>query len=385
MILSHDPTQLPSNLPIPQDDGACLHLLRAPLPSLFLTATNGLQVDLASLDRTVLFFYPRTGIPGQPPALGFRGEEWDSIPGARGCTPHSCGYRDLFSQFTALDIRVLGVSTNSHRHQSEFKARNHIPFDFLSDHALQLTRALSLATFEFPTEPENPTTMLARAAWYVERDSRGVPRIVKVWYPIFPPNENAQRVLAWLTRRSEISIRPADPQNAADTAFIVQTLRQHWHDTAIWSLGRIYNVDRLPALIALRRGEPVGLVTYSIDPGGYQCEVVTLASNNTDGEGGVGSALLDAAVNDARLVGCKRVFLTTTNDNLRAIVFYHRQGWRMAALHRGSMTKARELKPSIPLVAPNGIAIRDEIEFELMLDEPRYSYNGNEPFNAHTR
>src|SRR5262245_16496838 len=102
----HDPTRLPEGLPRPLDDGACRHLPGRPLPDLALPATSGQDLGLAALHRSpealgidgvaakavVLFFYPRTGVPGQPPSLGFHGEEWDSIPGARGCTPHSCGF-----------------------------------------------------------------------------------------------------------------------------------------------------------------------------------------------------------------------------------------------------------------------------------------------------
>ncbi|MFN9977840.1 MAG: peroxiredoxin, partial [Phycisphaerae bacterium] len=203
--MPHDPTQLPPNLPVPKDDGACLHLRRSLLPSISLAATSGEQINLASLTSpTVLFFYPRTGVPGRAPSLGFHGEEWDSIPGARGCTPQSCGFRDLHSQFTSLGVRVLGVSTNATSHQREFKDRMHVPFELLSDSKLELTRGLRLPTFEFPTEPENPTTLIARMAWYVEPDTQPdtsrptASRIRKVWYPVFPPNENATNVLAWL-------------------------------------------------------------------------------------------------------------------------------------------------------------------------------------------
>lgn len=204
--MPHDPTHLPSDLPIPTDDGRAAHLFRARIPPItlrasghFNPATNSLtaahDVNLADLARSpsVLFFYPRTGVPGQSPSLGFRGEEWDSIPGARGCTPQSCSFRDQHADFTRLGVRVVGVSTDTTDHQREFAARMHIPFDMLSDAHLELTRALRLPTFEFPVESGGPTTLLARMAWYCNHNV-----IEHVWYPVFPPNENAANVLSWL-------------------------------------------------------------------------------------------------------------------------------------------------------------------------------------------
>src|SRR6185295_19423186 len=151
----HDPTALPAGLPVPVDDGVCDHLGRPPfdvLPDIVLPATDGNVVRLraASERPLVLFFYPRTGIPGEPPDMGFHGENWDSIPGARGCTPQSCGFRDFFGEFARLGVTVFGVSTNSIAHQREFKARMHMPFEFLSDFELLLVRQLRLPTFEWP-------------------------------------------------------------------------------------------------------------------------------------------------------------------------------------------------------------------------------------------
>jgi peroxiredoxin len=198
MNISHDPTQLPEDLPVPEDDGACDHLRDAAIPAVALSVTSGDLLDLRILTRepTVLFFYPRTGVPGQPPVLGFGGEEWDSIPGARGCTPQSCGFRDLHSEFAALGVRVFGVSTNSTARQLEFKTRSQVPFEFLSDADLVLTRVLKLPTFEFPVESGGPTTLLRRMAWYCEGS-----RVVKLWYPVFPANQNAGVVLGWLRDR----------------------------------------------------------------------------------------------------------------------------------------------------------------------------------------
>jgi peroxiredoxin len=359
-----DPMRLPPDLPVPTDDGACIHLRWSALPALDLPSTSARAAALRELGPTVLFFYPRTGIPGQPPSLGFHGEEWDSIPGARGCTPQSCGFRDRYAEFRSLGVEVLGVSTNTTAHQREFKARSHVPFEFLSDSELRLTRTLDLPTFQFPVESGGPDTLLKRMAWYIEPDGASVPRIVKVWYPVFPPDQNAATVLAWLRRRAAITVRSID---ASDADYLSQEMSRHWGGTQIWSRGRAFKADALPGLVAIVDGQRVGQVTYSIDPGGYQCEIVTLSA--TRESVGVGSRLLEAAVNAARAEECIRAFLTTTNDNTRAIGFYQREGWRLAALHKGNVDEARKRVPFIPKIGPSGIPIRDEVELELWLED----------------
>lgn len=365
------PYTLPANLEVPENDGAALHLRWAALPELSLPATNGTMVPMGgalgletrATRGAVYFFYPRTGVPGQPPNLGFHGEEWDSIPGARGCTPQTCGFRDLYAEFRALGVEVYGVSTNTTEHQGEFKARNHVPFEFLSDSELRLVKAMGLPTFEFPVESGGPTTLNRRMAWYVEPDGNGVPRIVRVWYPVFPPDQNARTVLGWLRRRAAITVRPVD---ATDAGFLREEMTRHWGGTRIWSLGRAFDADRIPGFVAVVDGERVGQVTYEVAHGGYQCEVVTLSVRGESR--GVGSRLLEAAVNAARRAECDRVFLTTTNDNIRALGFYQREGWRLAALHKGYVDEARKRVPQIPKVGPSGIAVRDEVEFEMWLD-----------------
>lgn len=367
-----NPHTLPPDLPVPEDDGAALHLLGAALPDIELVSTGGGLVNLGrpvrpesqSAAGTVYFFYPRTGIPGQPPAKGFHGEEWESIPGARGCTPQSCGFRDLYGEFRALGVEVFGVSTNTTEHQREFKARNHVPFEFLSDSDLELVRAMGLPTFEFPVESGGPTTLIKRMAWYVEPDGLGRPRIVKVWYPVFPPDRNAAEVLAWLKRRAAIQVRRVE---SSDLEFVREELTRHWGGPQIWSLGRRYQADELPGFVAVAGGERVGLVTFDILSGGYLAEVVTLSSRR-EGEG-IGARLLRAATESAREAGCDRIFLTTTNDNIRAIGFYQLQGWSLAALHKGNVDEARKRHPYIPRVGQSGIAIRDEIELALWLAE----------------
>ena len=185
---------LPADLPVPVDDGAADHLRGAVVPPIALGGTSGRSTDLSLLARSpaVLFFYPRTGGRGQS-----AGPEWDLIPGARGCTPQTCAFRDLHAEFTALGVAVAGVSTQTTAYQREFVERNHVPFDLLSDADLRLTHALRLPTFEFPVPLGEATTLIKRMAWYLDAG-----RIQHVWYPVFPPDKNAELVLAWLREQA---------------------------------------------------------------------------------------------------------------------------------------------------------------------------------------
>jgi len=144
---------LPPNLPAPADDGACDHLPGSQVPPVRLASTGGRMVDLAEVAArpTVFFFYPRTGEPGKA-----AGPEWDAIPGARGCTPQSCGFRDLHREFTKLGVAVFGVSTQETAYQGEFIERNHVPFELLSDRDLLLTQALRLLVWTVETRRRMP-------------------------------------------------------------------------------------------------------------------------------------------------------------------------------------------------------------------------------------
>src|SRR5215510_5336323 len=144
MTTPHDPNVLPADLPIPRDDGAARHLAGRKLPALALAATDGSRVDLSKLrGRTVVYIYPRTGVPGQASPDG-----WDQIPGARGCTPQSCAFRDHFAELKRLGVAQLyGLSTQDTVYQREAVERLHLPFAILSDAEFKLTRALSLPTF----------------------------------------------------------------------------------------------------------------------------------------------------------------------------------------------------------------------------------------------
>lgn len=360
----HDPTILPTGLPEPIDDGEARHLIRLRVPDLTLPAGEGQQVNLASLPGpTVVFAFPRTGVPGQPPAKGHHGEDWDDIPGARGCTPQNCGFRDRLAEFRAAGVEVYGLSTSTVEHQQEFRARQHIPYDLLSDSELRLTRAMPLPTFEFPVESDGPGTLIRRLAWYSEPDHDGRQRIRKVWYPVFPPDRNAATVLDWLRRRSRVAIRTSGP---GDAGYIRAELTKHWNSPRIWSIGRAFDADRLPSFIAEIDGRACGLLTYDLNHGAYQCEVVTVSSSIEDS--GVATRLLERAEFEARRAGCTRMFLTTTNDNTKAIGFYQQRGWQLAALHKGNVAEARKRKPGIPLFGHRGIEIRDELELELWLE-----------------
>ena len=176
--------QLPSNLPAPTDDGACDHLPGMQVPSVPLAATSGDAVDLSALaGRTVVYGYPRTGRPDQEPPQG-----WDDIPGARGCTPQSCAFRDHHEELQALGAAVFGLSTQTSDYQREAAERLHLPFPLLSDSNLAFATALRLPTFDF-----DGMTLLKRVT-LILRD--GV--IEHVFYPVFPPDKNAETVIAWL-------------------------------------------------------------------------------------------------------------------------------------------------------------------------------------------
>ena len=182
---THNPQFLPPDIPVPQDDGAARHLAGMRLPDLALPATSGAPVKLAKLKgRSVVYIYPRTGVPGVDAPPG-----WDQIPGARGCTPQSCGFRDHFGELKRLGVAQLyGLSTQDTAYQQEAATRLHLPFAILSDEKLSLTKALRLPTFTAAG-----MTLLKRMALVIDD---GV--ISKAFYPVFPPDKNAEEVIAWL-------------------------------------------------------------------------------------------------------------------------------------------------------------------------------------------
>lgn len=176
---------LPAGLPVPQDDGGAAHLAGAAMPRVALAATDGTSVMLADLPgRTVVYAYPRTGEPGRANPDG-----WDAIPGARGCTPQSCAFRDHFAELRGLGVaHLFGLSTQTTAYQGEAVQRLHLPFAILSDADFALTRALSLPTFEVAG-----LRLLKRLTLVIDGG-----RITKVFYPVFPPDRSAEDVAAWL-------------------------------------------------------------------------------------------------------------------------------------------------------------------------------------------
>jgi peroxiredoxin len=177
--------------PRPHDDAACRHLTGARLPAMTLPSTDGDGIDLSCTSgRVVLFVYPRTSRPGEPPPDG-----WDSIPGARGCTAQSCAFRDHFTELRSLDVaEVYGLSTQDSAYQRELVGRLHLPFPVLSDAGLRFTTALRLPTFT-----ASGLVLLKRVTFVI---NDGVIR--HVFYPVFPPERNAEQVIEWLRHERSI-------------------------------------------------------------------------------------------------------------------------------------------------------------------------------------
>lgn len=177
--------ELPEDIPTPVDDGACDHLPGIRLSPVVLPSTSGEPVDLSSLPgKTVVYCYPRTGRPDENLPRG-----WDEIPGARGCTPQSCAFRDHHAELQTLGVRVFGLSTQDTGYQREAVERLHLPFELLSDEGLAFAKALKLPTFEAES-----MTLIKRLTLVIHDG-----RIEKVFYPVFPPGENAGEVVEWLS------------------------------------------------------------------------------------------------------------------------------------------------------------------------------------------
>jgi peroxiredoxin len=180
---------LPADLPVPTDDGACRHLAGMTWPKVALPSTSGRLVSLADDDSEwlVVYFYPRTGLPDQDPPGGLHA--WDSIPGARGCTPQACAYRDHRSELARHGALVFGVSTQDSGYQREVVERLHLPYELLSDSSLELTNALRLPTFTVAGQ-----TLIKRLT-LISRNGR----IETCFYPVFPPDADAANVLRYIS------------------------------------------------------------------------------------------------------------------------------------------------------------------------------------------
>jgi peroxiredoxin len=194
--MSFDPTKLPPDLPIPADDGSARHLVGVVLPELAFTATEGSPLNLARLarDTLVLFIHPAIARPDRPLPKG-----WDETPGARGCTPQSCGFRDRYGDFVDLGVTVAGLSSQTHKEQIEAADRLKLPFPLLSDPQLRLAQELELPTFQI-----GGMTLYKRLT-LIARNGR----IVKTFYPVFPPDQNASEVAQWLSKHPAPASDPA--------------------------------------------------------------------------------------------------------------------------------------------------------------------------------
>ena len=191
-------SQLPKDSPVPIDDGAAAHLVGLELPDVSLASTNTTNINIRELTgRWVIYVYPMTGRPGVPLPDG-----WDVIPGARGCTPQACSFRDHYAELKALHTGVFGLSTQRSEYQLEARDRLHLPFELLSDSGLQLKDALRLPTFTVAG------IELYKRLTLVTRDGH----IEKVFYPVFPPDQNADEVLTWLRQNAQPGATGDAPQ-----------------------------------------------------------------------------------------------------------------------------------------------------------------------------
>lgn len=197
--MTHDPTTLPEDLPVPRDDGAADHLTGTAVPPVALPATDGTEIRLDRVpegsDRLVVYCYPMTGLPGVATPDG-----WESVPGARGCTPESCGFRDHAAELRRAGAAVVGMSTQSTGYQAEVVERLRLPYPLVSDADLRFTDALRLPAFSHDLRPENDGgghRRLLKRLTFVVRDGR----VERVFYPVFPPDTHAAAVLAWVTGR----------------------------------------------------------------------------------------------------------------------------------------------------------------------------------------
>ena len=191
MANAQNPYELPNNLPAPEDDGGADHLPGMRLPPVSLASTSGEVVDLSALPgRTVVYCYPMTGRPDRSLPTG-----WDEIPGARGCTPQSCSFRDHHAELRALGASVFGLSTQDTDYQREAATRLHLPFALLSDAELAFAGALGMPTFEV-----EGMVLLKRLTLVIDEGW-----IEKVFYPVFPPDRSAEEVVEWLEDLERVS------------------------------------------------------------------------------------------------------------------------------------------------------------------------------------
>ncbi len=338
---SDDLLTLPADLPVPQDDGGARHLPGLALPPLALPSTAGRLVRLvrpvrldepAGAEATVVYCYPRTGRPDRDPPPGL-----DAIPGARGCTPQSCAYRDRHAEIRQLGGRVFGLSTQETAYQQEMAARLHLPYEVLSDERLELTRALGLPTFRY-----GDWTLLQRATLLIERG-----RIADVFYPVFPPDADAGRVHAWLAARRDYRVRPAVAADlphlpriedeagrlfaTLDVPAPLQEIGEADPGISPAAFARAQAEGRLWVAVAAAgaaTGEPVGFALVDLhEPAAVHLRELDVLPEH--GRRGLGRRLVRTIQSWARETGRDTVTLTTFRDVPWNAPWYERLGFRI--------------------------------------------------------
>jgi peroxiredoxin/GNAT superfamily N-acetyltransferase len=331
---SDDLLTLPPDLPVPVDDGGAHHLPGLPIPPLGLPSTAGRTVRLDEQETseaeksavTVVYVYPRTGRPDEdaPPGL-------DAIPGARGCTPQSCAYRDHHAEIRQLGGRVFGLSTQATAYQREMAERLHLPYEVLSDERLELTRALGLPTFQY-----RDWTLNRRCTLLLERG-----RIADVFYPVFPPDADASRVLGWLRTRRDYRVRPAVVSDLPHLPAIEEAAARVFEPLALQVLGEAGDGVSPAAFAAAQEagllwvaatpeGTPVGFALVELrEPGAAHLRELDVLPEH--GRRGAGRRLVREVQSWARQRGFSSVTLTTFRDVPWNAPWYQRLGFRVLA------------------------------------------------------
>lgn len=336
MTRSDDLHQLPTNLPVPVDDGACDHLLGAPVPKIPLLSTNARMVSLIDSPTpwTVIYFYPRTGLPNQDPPGGLAA--WDAIPGTRGCTPQSCAYRDHHAELRDVGAQVFGVSTQDSEYQREAATRLHLPFELLSDERFEWVKTLGLPTLEVAgVRLVKRLTLVVRREGYIHR----------CFYPVFPPDADAGRVLDLL--------RAENARDAEGPIFDTERLcvrRLGWNDLATlvgvygdaesmrWvGDGRPLLKDDCARWIAVTRenyelrgygmftivhrssGEPIGFCGMVHPGGGETPEVKYAMRRSAWGRGLATEAVAGLLRHAGEVWGLRRVMATVAAENAASL------------------------------------------------------------------
>lgn len=325
---SDDLHSLPPDLPVPADDGAARHLPGLAVPAVALPSTAGgaVRLDEPFSGATVVYAYPRTGRPDRDPPPGL-----DAIPGARGCTPQSCSFRDHHAEIRALGGRVFGLSTQDAAYQREMAERLHLPYEVLSDERLELARALGLPVFHY-----GDWTLLKRCTLLIEQG-----RIADVFYPVFPPDADASRVLAWLAARRDYRVRPAVLSDLPHLPRIEQEAARIFEPYGQLPLGESgegvspaafaeAQAGRLWVAVDAGSGDPVGFALVQLlEPGAVHLRELDVLPAH--GKRGVGRWLVRTIQGWARGRGCSAVTLTTFRDIPWNAPWYERLGFRRLA------------------------------------------------------